>query len=457
MPERWRRKLGALGGLEPDPTTLRDRALHGPRLPDPKPGPARAIVAGAVAITLAVGSFGLLQTTFGNGGPGGDDPSVSASPNVSASPVPSALDPDAICDVPAYDPDVAILGDRYDFDPDPAVGPREFPLDLLQAPGELAESISGPATDELRRFLDDGQGRNAPPDGWRAIAESDDEVIFAAPPDGGYSDWWIVRFVSKAGVWRFEHTELVDQHQTPAQLGRGLHLAWSETTVVDDGVWGSTLELANDRGASWSSGEDGYELWGVAHVFDPEAGGEVGHAARTVGGWGVATTLASGETVRLPLSLGGALSALGPGHEYDVVACVPELGLASPVGTLRVGENTTVTARVLTYPHTGVSMQALGGGRLVLHNGCLAVAASVDDRRPTYVLWPDGYSLVYRQQETPLLIDAVGREIASLGDEVSLGGGYVPLENADSATIGGVPDECRGGGAGYFLTGGVEG
>jgi hypothetical protein len=222
---------------------------------------------------------------------------------------------------------------------------------------------------------------------------------------------------------------------------------------VDDGVWGSTLELANDRGASWSSGGDGYELWGVAHVFDPETGGEVGHAARTVGDWGVATALTSGETVRLPLSLGGALSALESGHQYDVVACVPELGLASPVGMLRVAEHPMASARVLTYPFEGTSMLALGGGRLMIHNGCLAVA----DRspRPIYVLWPDGYSLVYRQQEEPVLIDPVGRKVARLGDEVSLGGGYVPRENADEATIGGLPDACRTGGGGYFTTSGL--
>jgi hypothetical protein len=444
MPERWRRKLGALDDVEPDTSKLRDRALHGPRLPDPPPGPARALIAGAVAITLAVGSFGLLRTTFGDGRSPGDEPSPSADGQH------GVLDPAAICDVPAYDPDVAILGDRYDVDPDPAVGP----LDLLQAPGRSATSIKGPAADELRRFLDD-EGRNAPGEGWRAIAESADEVIFAAPAVGGYSDWWIARFISEEGAWRFEHTELVDQHQTPAQLGRGLSLMWGETTVVDDGVWGSTLELANDRGTSWSTGEDGYELWGVAHVFDPETGEEVGHAARTVGGWGVATTLASGETMRLPLSLGGALLALGPGQEYDMVACVPELGLASPVGALRIAEHPMPSVKVLTYAFEGVAMQALGGGRLVVHNGCLAVESASTDRRPTYVLWPDGTALVYREGERPVLIDAVGREIAKLGDDVSLGGGYVPPENADAATIGGIPDGCQAGGDGYFLTSGL--
>jgi len=280
-------------------------------------------------------------------------------------------------------------------------------------------------------------------------------VIFAAPFDGGPSEWWVTRFTMTDGAWKPRETELVDQHLTPAQRGRGLGLTWTETTVVDDGVWGSTLSLDSDRGAPWSSGEDTYELWGVAHVFDPETGREVGHAARSVGGWGIETRLASGEAVRLPLSLGGALSALGSGHEFDVVACVPELGLASPVGMLRVAENPLASARVLTYPFTGVAMDALGGGRLVVHNGCLAVAGR--SPRPIYVLWPDGYSLVYRLDERPVLIDPVGREVARLGDEVSLGGGFVELQHADPATIGGIPAACKTGGEGYFITSGVVG
>jgi hypothetical protein len=111
------------------------------------------------------------------------------------------------------------------------------------------------------------------------------------------------------------------------------------------------------------------------------------------------------------------------------------------------------SARVLTYVFDGASMAALGGGRLVIHNGCLAVADRAP--RPIYVLWPDGYSLVYREQEVPVLIDPVGREVARLGDEVTLGGGYVPFDNADEATIAGIPDACRTQGEGYFLTSGL--
>jgi hypothetical protein len=447
MTERWRRSLHALGRTEADTDDLRERVLRGRRLPDPPRRKSAALLAGAISLALAATSFGVLRDAFREG----PEPLQSGTPSPSLEGA-LELDPAKICEVPAHDPGVAILGD------DSAsvfgtTGPREFPLQVLDAPGQAASAIGGPASAALRSFLDDPQAVHAPSDGWRAIAESPDEVIFAAPPESGYSDWWVTRFTRTEETWTAQESELVDQHQTAAQLGRGLSLTWGETTVVDDGSWGSTLHLNNDREGSWSSGEGAYELWGVAHVFDPETGREVGHAARSVGGWDVESVLASGETLRLPLSLGGALSSLGSGHEYDVVACVPELGLASPVGTLRVAEHTMASARVLTYPFEGTSMLALGGGRLMIHNGCLAVA----DRspRPIYVLWPDGYSLVYRQQEIPVLIDAVGREVARLGDDVTLGGGYVPSDNADEATIGGLPDACRTSGGGYFLTSGL--
>ena len=221
-----------------------------------------------------------------------------------------------------------------------------------------------------------------------------------------------------------------------------------------DGAWNTTLELVNGREVRWTTGEDGYELWGHVHVFDPGTGVEIGRAAETIGNWGSPLTLESDSAARLPLSLGGALDALEPGRTYDVIACVPEIGLASPVGTLRVEENSVVrTARVLTYPFGGGGMDALGGGRLIVHNGCLAV----DQRspRPIYVLWPDGYTLVDRGDGNPVLIDAVGREVARMGDDVSLGGGYVPLEGVAESVIGGLPGACRSTGEGYFLTSGL--
>jgi hypothetical protein len=448
MTERWRRSLDALGRAHPEVDDLRERALGGRRLTDPPRRKGPAFLAGALSITLAVTSFVVLRDAFREG------PEEVASPETPSPAVAGALDPAEICDVPAFDPSVALLGDGS-ASVFGATGSREFPLEVLEASGQAASAIEGPAADALRSFLEDPQATHAPSAGWRAIRQTPAEVIFAAPPEGGYSDWWVTRVTLTDGAWTARESELVDQHETPAQRGWRLSLSWGETTVVDDGVWGSTLHLTNDRGDPWSSGEDGYELSGVAHVFDPETGGEVGHAARYVGVWGVETRLGSGETVRLPLSLGGALSALGSGHEYEMVACVPALGLASPVGALRVAEHPMASARVLTYVFEGASMLALGGGRLVIHNGCLAVA----DRspRPIYVLWPDGYSLVYRDREIPVLIDPVGREVARLGEEVTLGGGYVPARHADDAVIGELPEACRTHGEGYFLTSGLAG
>jgi hypothetical protein len=48
------------------------------------------------------------------------------------------------------------------------------------------------------------------------------------------------------------------------------------------------------------------------------------------------------------------------------------------------------------------------------------------------------------------LIDAVGTEVAQMGDEIQLGGGYGSFEGA----IGDVPESCRSGGQGYFIAGG---
>ena len=447
MPERWRRKLSALDGVEPDTSKLRDRALHGPRLHDPAPSPVRPVIAGIVAIALAVGSFGLLRTTFRDE-PNGD--LRTSPPPIRAGTTPS---PEEVCDVPPYDPGVALLGDDFSsvFG---ATGPREVALRVLEVPGEPASSIGGPAADVLRTYLSDPGSRNAPADGWRAIVQGLDEVIYAAPPDGGYSDWWVTRFTMSPDGWVPRETELVDQHQTPAQLGRSLQLGWNGEVVFDEGRWTTTLTLTNNRSEAWSLGEDGYAPWGRVHVFQPASGAEVGHVARTVGDWSSeGPQLPPGATESVPLSLGGALLDLTSDQTYEVVACVPELGLASPVGSLRVGENTTVrSAHVLTYPHNGIGMDALGGGRLIIHEGCLAV----DHRspRPIYVLWPDGYALVDRGAGELVLIDAVGRAVGRLGEEVTLGGGYVSPDGADEAAIGGVPESCRASGEGYFLTSG---
>jgi hypothetical protein len=94
-------------------------------------------------------------------------------------------------------------------------------LEVLEGPGAPASSIVGPATEALRAYLAGPQAVDAPSDGWRAIAETPDEVIFAAPPDGGYSDWWVTRFTMNEGEWKSRETELVDSTARRRSSGMG--------------------------------------------------------------------------------------------------------------------------------------------------------------------------------------------------------------------------------------------
>ena len=368
----------------------------------------------------------------------------------SPSPGVSLLDPNSVCNVPPHDPNVALLGDESAgvFG---QIGPRTFPLSVLDTAGEPASSLTGTGADALRSYLASPGAVNAPSEGWRAIEETVSELIFAAPPVTGYSDWWVVRFERTGRVWRPKETELVDQRRTPAQLGHGLTLRWTGVTELRDGSWTTQLVLANETGQRWMDEPEAGAVRAIAHVFDPATGQEIGRAATGVAYRGDSSNLPAGDTLTPPLALGGQLGALDPGT-YQLAACIPELGLASPAGTLRVVDDPSIAApRLLTYPSTGGSMQALGGGLLVDHNGCVAVGEDANDPRPTYVLWPDGYALVERGATT-VLIDALGTELAAMGEQVRLVGGYGGV-SLTSSVIGGVPDSCTTGGH-YFVTGG---
>jgi hypothetical protein len=145
-----------------------------------------------------------------------------------------------------------------------------------------------------------------------------------------------------------------------------------------------------------------------------------------------------------------------PRGSYDLVVCVPGLGLASSVGVLRVVDRPAAAeGRVLTYPPANGFMEALGTGTLTLHNGCVALDLG-GDSLPTYVVWPDGYALVDRDGRS-VMIDPTGQEVGALGDHVALGGGSVPLRSIADRVTGGVPETCRAEGHDYFVTSGVSG
>jgi hypothetical protein len=440
MPEKWREALKVLGEVGPDERDLRRRVSGGPRLkPGGEPGSGKRAGAAAVALARPAASFAFVWYAF-------RDRPADTTATQTASAV-GAIDPAEVCDVPKYDPDVALL-----YGNEPGV---EYPLAVLEGPGESADQIQGPATDALRGYIASPAARYAPLEGWRAISETDDAVTFAAPHSADVlPNWWIAGFELRDDSWKLVQEEIVEQRETPAQRGHGLSLEWAGELVLKDGAWNSTLELLNQRDSNWTDSNDAYwgEHWGLIHVFDPETGREIGQAIED-GGFGDRDyTITPGESRSLPVTLGGTGTSL-PAGSYDVVACAPWLGLASPVGTLHVvdGPAAVPGVSVLTYPSSGSGMQALGGGMLTVHNGCLATGHGQGDA--TYIVWPQGYALVDRG-DREVLIDPIGNEIAELGDEVRLGGGFVYLDHLQDAVIGGIPDECRTGGEGYFLTSG---
>jgi len=109
---------------------------------------------------------------------------------------------------------------------------------------------------------------------------------------------------------------------------------WLRPVVVPEGEAPQVLlQLVNDRETTWV--DDRGEYWGMAHVFDPETGAPVVSGDVGIAGVGRTYRLDPGATVALPVAWPPGVRTLSPGT-YDVVACVPELALASPVGTLRI-------------------------------------------------------------------------------------------------------------------------
>ena len=426
MTERWREKLGVLGRAEPDQARLRGLTSQGARMPEPGRSGGSRVLAAAVAFAVAAGALAFLVAAFR------DEPADRAM---------SDLEPAAICAIPTYDPDVALLTGQPE---------REVALADLEGPGQPASMLEGPATDALRACLSSPAAVNFPADGWRRVETGTDEVRFASPHDP--EGWWLAGFTEQLdGDWRQTEEEIVDQAQTPAQRGHDLRLTWSGDLVLDGGEWNDPLSLADGRGDVWI--DEGNRHWGIPHVFDQATGQEV-VAPLPVAGWGGEPyRLAAGEEVALPVALGGVLPALTTGT-YDVVACVPELGLASPVGRLEVGATGVMPgARILTYPSQGVGMEALGGGTLAVVDGCLA-ANGPGGRHGDFIVWPDGHVLVDRDGRR-ILIDPVGEEVGALGDDVLLGGGNVPESGVARIVTGDIPKACAASERGYFLTSGL--
>ena len=99
-----------------------------------------------------------------------------------------------------------------------------------------------------------------------------------------------------------------------------------------------------------------------------------------------------------------------------------------------------------------MSPQALGGGRLVVRDRCIHMAP---DGGGGVVVWPYGYSL-RREGGEVVVLNGRDEVVASVGEEVRMGGGQITREEAgptpEAASRAfeekrgelGVPDRCRG-------------
>jgi hypothetical protein len=351
-----------------------------------------------------------------------------------------ALDPARICDVPAYDPNVALLvGDRTE----------QYPLSVLQGAGSTGDALDGPGTSALRDYLASSDARYAPTDGWRAISSSSDVVTFGAPHRDDPPEWWVVGFEQPSdGSWKRVEEEIVEQEPTPAQRGRGLSLDWTDDLRLDGGAWNNPLRLQNDNADPWTDDRSGYVA--IPHVFD-NSEAEIDVGASMWLSWQRGMTLEPGATMEAPIGLGATLRSLSAGS-FRVVACIPELGLASPVGTLEVGDVGLVPdVHVLSYASNGTGMDALAVGTLSLEGGCLAIGDG--SHTGSIVVLPDGYELVEREGQQ-VLIDPIGRRVGALGEEVSFGGGNLPRDLIPDVVIGDVPTSCALSKGPYFLASG---
>lgn len=389
------------------------------------------LAAGAVAVALVAGSLYLIRDLH-QGATATGVPS-------STGPV-AAVNPDKVCDVPAYDPSVSLL-----------VGSQTaaYPNKFLDKPGAPAASLMAYGADQLRAFLGTHAAVNAPADGWRQIQNDLHTVTFAAPNPNVVGEWWLVAFELDGSTWHRTDFEIVDRTATPAQRGHDLSLHWTGTLELSAGSWNDPLELVNAGSAAKTYAPS--ELAAIPHIFSAD-GAPVAVGAVVPSGEIASAQLASGERTAMPIALTAALGSLEQG-EYQVVACVPRFGLASSIGTLSVASTGVVPGvTVMTYPSNGMSMSALAGGKLTNVDGCLAIG---DRHHVFYLLMPEGYALVERNGPE-VLIGPTGEEQAQLGDEVSIGGGYAtpPFNNPQSSVD--VPPSCVSNTAGYFLAGGVN-
>jgi hypothetical protein len=430
MTERWRRALGRLDREDPDQSALRVRAEEGPRVPEPSAPTGSRVVAAVVALLIAVGGTTLAVRAFDSGG---------------KAPATASIDPAAVCGfTPRHGPEYVSLDGH------------EIPQSVLDEPGTPFSELSASVVGDLRPFITHGgvDAGHPPEDGWRVIDQRPDGATVAAPNG---PDWYVIRIddsqgAPKVGGWA-PYAKVLP---TAADRGAGLRLVWDGTTEMRQGGRAEPkLFAVNDGANAWR--DDRGEYWAVAHVFDPITGHELyPNADYGIEGVGREYDVPPGGRFDMPVANPTGFGSLTPGT-YDIVACVAELSLASPIGELRVVGDVSPTPSpsepsptILVAKSQEMSMDALAEGTLTVVDGCLALGGSPGV--PTFVIWPAGSTLVERDAQT-VVIDADDNTVARVGGNVHLGGGFIDLSRAEGVVDGDIPAPCRVTGERYFLAG----
>jgi hypothetical protein len=203
----------------------------------------------------------------------------------------------------------------------------------LEHPDPGAENLDTPAGRALVASLGNNYEQGAPRTGWRLVLDRPGFEIFAAQTGDG--TWDTIEVQEKDGQWSWAgNTGGQSPIQTPVQRGAGLELTWPGAVELPSNQYPvAHVELVNDRSTPWV--DDRGEYWAVAHVFDRRTGRSLLPTRVAIAGVGRSYDLAPGESAELPVAISPDAKDLQPGT-YDIVACVSELNLASPVGTLHV-------------------------------------------------------------------------------------------------------------------------
>ena len=105
--------------------------------------------------------------------------------------------------------------------------------------------------------------------------------------------------------------------------------------------------------------------------------------------------------------------------------------------------STNISSSTPFFPVQKAGLDRMNGefeGKLVLDNGCLRVDKYL-------IIWPHGFSLRTEGEEIQV-IDSNGQVVARVGDEIYVGGGELPAEEArfieESITGQPLPDNCTG-------------